>query len=98
MSTEPAEIPYEASATFAGLLEILGYTLAITVCTAHRVILLSAECGTLDIHSRSFNRPMGLATAVADGLLRLAVARAERRMGGAARQIHDSGNHRTARR
>jgi uncharacterized protein (TIGR03032 family) len=56
------------------ILETCRCSLAISVYMSGRVILVSAEGGQIFLDSFAFRRPMGLAPALADGALRLAIA------------------------
>jgi uncharacterized protein (TIGR03032 family) len=74
MSQPPAQLRYEATAGFVRILEVTGCSLAISVYMSSRVVLVSAENGQIFIDAFKFHRPMGIATAFADGELRLAIA------------------------
>lgn len=67
-------LQYQVNASFAQLLDAAGCTLAVSVYTANCVLLVSAENGRLHIATTSVQRPMGIATTVADAGLRIAVA------------------------
>jgi uncharacterized protein (TIGR03032 family) len=73
-STTPFEIRYEATASFIGLLETMGCSLALSVYTSNRVVMLSAKDNALQMYSGAFRRPMGLATKIVGGSHRLAIA------------------------
>ncbi|MFM9962606.1 MAG: TIGR03032 family protein [Planctomycetaceae bacterium] len=51
------------TSSFAELLDQLGISLAVTTYQAGKLVLLSAENGTINTHFQSFNKPMGLAVA-----------------------------------
>jgi uncharacterized protein (TIGR03032 family) len=70
----PATLRYEASESFVKLLDAAGCSLAVSVYTAGRVALISAERGRLHIDAFGFRRPMGIASLAAEGGLRLAIA------------------------
>jgi uncharacterized protein (TIGR03032 family) len=73
-SNKPLEIRYEATASFLRVLEQAGCSLALSVYMSNRIVLLSARDGALQLHSSFFRRPMGLATKLVGGSLRLTVA------------------------
>lgn len=73
-SPRPAALRYEASESFVRLLDKLGCSLAVSVYTAGRVALISARGDKLSVAAFAFQRPMGLASFVADGDFRLAIA------------------------
>ncbi len=74
MPEPPAQLRYDATAAFVRLLDATGCSLAISVYMSNRVLLLSAQNNQIHVGSFAFHRPMGIATTVSDGELRLAVA------------------------
>lgn len=73
-SPSSAELRYEASASFVQLLDKFGCSLAVSVYTAGRIALISAQKNQLVVSAFPFQRPMGLASFAGEGQVRLAVA------------------------
>jgi uncharacterized protein (TIGR03032 family) len=74
MSEPPVQLRYEATPGFVQILDTCRCSLAISVYMSNRVVLASAETKNLYVESFSFHRPMGLACALVEGELRLAIA------------------------
>lgn len=73
-SPSASVLRYEASQSFVQLLDKLGCSLAVSVYTAGRIAMISAQQNQLFVSAFSFPRPMGLASFASDGQMRLAVA------------------------
>jgi uncharacterized protein (TIGR03032 family) len=65
---------YEATDGFVKVLDRIGCSLAVSVYTQNKVVLIGATAGALHINAFDFVRPMGMATANVNGEVRLAVA------------------------
>jgi uncharacterized protein (TIGR03032 family) len=74
MSAPSPQLRYEATASFVRILDEVGCSLAVSVYMSNRVILVSAENNQIYVEAFAFERPMGIATAVTDGELHLAIA------------------------
>ena len=60
-SASPPILTSQHTTSFAGLLEQLGISIAVTTYQAGKLVLLRAIDGAVNTHFRSFNKPMGLA-------------------------------------
>ncbi len=62
-ASESQPLSSQHTASFAGLLEHFGISIAVTTYQAGKLVLLRSHEGTVNTHFRSFNKPMGLALA-----------------------------------